>query len=194
MHKKTSPDRRIQRTRQLLLNSLIELILEKGYETITVQDIIDRANVGRSTFYSHFQDKEDLLLSGFENFRTQFEEFLMAQSFTDESPWILSLSIFQHAQNQRQLYKALAGKQGGNVTLAHIQKYLFALMQTHFRQQLWRSKVVFPADILAQYVSSSIISLLTWWLDNDSPYSAEQINVFFRQLVQPGVESFLGIT
>jgi AcrR family transcriptional regulator len=65
--------RDVQRTRRLLLNSLIDLILERGYETITVQDIIDRANVGRSTFYAHFQDKEDLLFSGFENFRTQYQ-------------------------------------------------------------------------------------------------------------------------
>src|SRR5690242_13310 len=70
MKQQKAPDRRIQRTRQLLLDSLIQLILEKGYESITVQDIIDRANVGRSTFYSHFQDKEDLLLSGFESMRT----------------------------------------------------------------------------------------------------------------------------
>ena len=59
-------DRRVQRTRTLLTRALMELIVEKGYQAITVQDIIDRANLGRSTFYAHFLDKEDLLMSGLE--------------------------------------------------------------------------------------------------------------------------------
>jgi AcrR family transcriptional regulator len=66
-------DRRIQRTRRLLQDALVGLILEKGYEAITVQDILDRANVGRSTFYEHFYDKDDLLLSSFEFLRDDFE-------------------------------------------------------------------------------------------------------------------------
>ena len=57
-------DRRVQRTRQLLNRALMELIVEKGYDSVTVQDIIDRANLGRSTFYAHYQDKDDLLFSG----------------------------------------------------------------------------------------------------------------------------------
>jgi len=66
MMKTERVDRRVQRTRQLLNEALMSLIVEKGYEAITVQDIIDRANLGRSTFYAHYQDKEDLLLSGME--------------------------------------------------------------------------------------------------------------------------------
>jgi AcrR family transcriptional regulator len=104
-------DRRIQRTRQLLQDALLALILEKGFEAVTVQDVIDRANVGRSTFYAHFQDKEDLLLSGFEHLRTEFEKYLLSESGTRDSPWALSFSMLQHAQSQRQLYKAFASKE-----------------------------------------------------------------------------------
>jgi AcrR family transcriptional regulator len=68
-NKKKPIDRRVERTRRSLLNALNELILEKGYEKVTVQDVIDRANVGRSTFYAHFEDKDQLLLSGFEPIR-----------------------------------------------------------------------------------------------------------------------------
>ena len=60
-------DRRVQRTRDVLHQALISLMIEKGYEVITVQDIIDRANVGRSTFYAHYVGKQDLLLSGLKN-------------------------------------------------------------------------------------------------------------------------------
>ena len=76
--KKIQMDRRIQRTRQLLHEALIELIQEKGYEAVTVQDILDRANLGRSTFYLHYRDKEELLLSGFERLRDEFEAHQLA--------------------------------------------------------------------------------------------------------------------
>lgn len=190
MSKKTE-DRRIQRTRQGLQDALLALILEKGFDAVTVQDVIDHANVGRSTFYSHFQDKEDLLLSGFEHLRTEFERFFMEQAVTDESPWALSLSMFQHAESRRDIYKALAGKQGGNIALAHIQKYLYAYLLEHLKEQLPKRKKTISPEVLTHYIASSFISMLTWWLNNDSSYSAAQMNDYFRQLVQPGVDAIM---
>lgn len=194
MPEKTT-DRRIQRTRQLLQDALLALILEKGFDAVTVQDIIDRANVGRSTFYAHFQDKDALLLSGFEHLLAEFEKHLMSDEMMNNSPWGLSLTMLQHAQGQRQLYKALAGKQGGNLALSHIQKYLYtylyAHLDAHMKQVLSKRKKSIPPEILAHYLSSSFISLLTWWLDNDSAYSAEQMNEYYRQLVQPGVDELM---
>ncbi|MBP7686849.1 MAG: TetR/AcrR family transcriptional regulator [Thermoflexales bacterium] len=182
-------DRRIQRTRQLLQDALLALILEKGFEAVTVQDVIDRANVGRSTFYAHFQDKEDLLLSGFEHLRAEFEKYLLSGSVTSDSPWALSLSMLQHAQSQRQLYKAFASKQGGNIALTHIQKYLTAVLYDHLKQQLSTRKKSLPPEIVTHYLASSFISLLTWWLDTDSTYTAEQMNEYYRRLVQPGIDA-----
>ena len=184
-------DRRIERTRQLLQEALIAVILEKGFEATTVQDVIDRANVGRSTFYAHFQDKEDLLLSGFEHLWAEFEKHLTAASANNEGPWGLSLSMFQHAESQRRLYKAMAGKQGGNIALMYIQKYLSAYLAEHLKEQLKKHKKGFPPEILSYHITSSFISLLTWWLDTDSTYSAEQMNDFYRQLVEPGVNTIM---
>ncbi len=193
MNKKTPPDRRIQRTRQLLLNSLIELILEKGYETIIVQDIIDRANVGRSTFYSHFQDKEDLLLSGSENLRDVFEDF-HAQSSSEKSNWDFSLALFQHAEEQRQAFKALLGKQAGNVVLNHIQKTLTAFLKEHFQTIFPKKKQPVPLDVFVQYFVSTFLGLLTWWLDNDISYPAEEMNEYYRKLTEPTIQMLLGGT
>ncbi len=187
------PDRRIQRTRQLLQDALIAVILEKGFDAVTVQDVIDRANVGRSTFYAHFQDKEDLLLSGFEHLREEFEKHLLSASVASGNPWDLSLSMFQHAEGQRPLYKALAGKQGGNIALTHIQKYLSVVLLSHMKKQLGKRKQSPPPEIVAHYISSSYIALLSWWLDNDSPYSAEQMDAFYRQLAEPGVNAIMGM-
>jgi AcrR family transcriptional regulator len=186
-------DRRIQRTRGLLQEALVELILEKGYEAITIQDILDRANVGRSTFYEHFYDKDDLLLSGFEHLRDDFEQYLAGQAISGESPWQLSLSMFRHAEEHRPLYQAMAGKQGGNMAVGHIQKYLTHYLYDHLKTLLLQRNKNMPADILTQYIVSAFTGLLTWWLDNKPVYTAEQMNAFFRQLVEPGVGAVLSL-
>lgn len=193
MESKKIVDRRIQRTRQLLQEALLALILEKGYDAVTVQDIIDRANVGRSTFYAHFRDQEDLFLSGFESMRAQFEQYLTSQAADDGGPWNLNLLMFQHAQSQHRLYKALAGKQGGKIMLAHIYQYLTPLVREHLQAQLRGGKQgPVPPDVLAHFLVSSLIALLTWWLDNDLPYPAERMNEMYRQLTEPGVMIVMG--
>jgi AcrR family transcriptional regulator len=177
MSKKVKPeDRRIQRTRQLLQNALSELILEKGYEKVTVQDVIDRANVGRSTFYAHFESLDQLLLSGFEPLRNQFEDFLSGAEFDHESPWALSLTMFQQVQKQK----------GGYITLTHIQKFLYGYLLDHLKLSLPKRNKNIPPELLAHYVASSFIALMTWWIDNDYPYPAEKMSELFRQLVEPG--------
>lgn len=187
MQKKTE-DRRIQRTRQLLQDALVALILEKGFDAVTVQDIIDRANVGRSTFYAHFQDKDDLFLSGFEHLRGEFEQHLSGRPVTPDSPWTMSLVLFQHAQNYQRVYQALVGRQGGNIVLTHIHKYLVAVLQEHFKMDMpERVRVQVPPEILAHYLVSSLMALLTWWLDHDLPYPPERMNEMYRLLVEPGI-------
>ncbi len=185
-------DRRIQRTRRLLQNALLELILEKGYDAITVQDIIDRADMGRSTFYAHFEDKENLLLSEFEDMREQFDRHLTNQPIPEESPWGLTLLMFQHAQSQHRLYKALIGKQGGNTMISHINTYLSSLILEHLKLHLSKKKQkVIPLEILAHYLVSSFMALMIWWLDHDMPYPPEQMNNMFEQLMRFGVESII---
>lgn len=182
MAKKTI-DRRVERTRQSLQNALSELILEKGYEKVTVQNVIDRANVGRSTFYAHFEDKEQLLLSGFEPLRAEFEDFLSGRDFDHETPWALSLAMFQQAQKQR----------GAYITVTHVQKHLYGFLLDHLKQSLPKRNKNIPPELLAHYVASSFIALLTWWIDNDYSRSAEQMNGYFRQLVEPGTMAFMQV-
>jgi AcrR family transcriptional regulator len=190
---KRMEDRRIQRTRKLLQDALLSLILEKGYDAVTIQDVLDRANVGRSTFYAHFQDKESLFLSEFEALRALFEDHLSGQSMAEADTWQLSLEMFRHAQSQHELYSALAGKQGGSIVLAHLQKYLNLLLVAHLKPHLASQKdPTVPLEILAHYLVSSFLSLLVWWLDHEMPYSAERMNEMFRQLTQPGVEKIIG--
>jgi AcrR family transcriptional regulator len=180
MPKKTI-DRRVQRTRQLLQNALSELILDKGYEKVTVQDVIDRANVGRSTFYAHFESLDQLLLSGFEPLRAQFEDFLSGAEFDHESPWALSLTMFQQVQKQ----------QGGYITLTHIQKFLYGYLLDHLKMGMPKRNKNVPPELLAHYVASSFIALMTWWIDNEYSLSAEKMNEIYRQLVEPGTMAIM---
>src|SRR5438034_11484824 len=93
-------DRRIDRTQQLLRSALLSLIQEKGFEALSVQDIIDRANVGRATFYAHFDNKEDLLASGIEGLRASLKERqrqALAQVPSDERLFAFSHELFVHA-------------------------------------------------------------------------------------------------
>ena len=193
MNKQGTPDRRIQRTRQLLLDSLIKLILEKGYEPITVQDILDRANVGRSTFYSHFQDKEDLLLSGFENLRDMFEGFI-TQSSPETSGWNFSLALFKHAEENRPTFKALFGKRAGTIILSHLEKAMSAVLKEHFQNAFRKRKQLVPMDIFVEYMVSVFLGLLTWWLDNDISQPAEEMNEYYRKLTEPTIQAMLAST
>lgn len=196
---KKALDRRVQRTRQLLQDAIVALIQEKGYEAVTVQDIIDRANLGRATFYAHFHDKQDLLLSGFENVRAAFEhqqqELPAKQGQPSPTPWDLSQVWFQHAQSSRNLYKALVGKPGGDLVAVQLHQYLSALLREHLGLPATPTKgnlsQTEPAEMVIYWTISSLLALTTWWLDHDLPYTAEQINQLFRQLTQPGFETLL---
>src|SRR5438093_4059248 len=112
-------DRRIQRTREVLHQALISLMIEKGYEVITVQDIIDRANVGRSTFYAHYVGKQDLLLSGLKNLSKHLlahqRAALAAKGNFRERGFGFSLPLFEHVDSKRNLYHAIVGRQSGTV-------------------------------------------------------------------------------
>jgi len=187
---KEMQDRRIQRTRKVLQDALVELILEKGFDKVTVQDVIKRANVGRSTFYSHYKDTEDLFLSGFENLWSLFEHHLTGQMVEKANIWDLSLIVFQHAQSYTGVYKALVGKQGGNLMSAHMHKYLSALMREALKGQWAKNKKV-PLDIVAYHLASSLLSLLTWWVDHDLPHPPQRMNEIYQQLTQPAIAALM---
>src|SRR6266550_3459672 len=105
------PDRRVARSRRALKEGLTDLILERGYEAVTVQDVIDRADVGRSTFYAHFLDKDDLLMAILADLEMPAPDHT---AWTPDDPafgW--TLELFRHFGSGRRLFKAVAGSQSG---------------------------------------------------------------------------------
>jgi AcrR family transcriptional regulator len=185
-------DRRVRRTRELVSNALIALMQEKRYERVTVQDIIDRADVGRSTFYAHFDDKEDLLLSVFEELRLEFETYerrLGGGDAGEAGPWP-TLAVFEHAARYRVVYRAMLGRRGADVVKRHLHRLLSELMRDHFRARAsGRTRV--PLDVIVELAVSGLLGLLVWWLESDATYSSEDMLDMYGQLTEPGIRAAL---
>lgn len=184
-------DRRVKRTRKTLQDALIALILEKGYEAITVQDVIERADVGRSTFYAHFVDKDALLLSQFEHLQADFERHLVEHAADDANTDLLDFSgvMFRHAQRYRRVYQAVVGRQSGQLMQRHLEKTLTAGVNKRVKR-LWvgGQRQAIPPDILTHHLVSAMMSLLIWWLDHDLPHPPERMDQIYRQLMRGGID------
>jgi AcrR family transcriptional regulator len=187
--KPPATDRRVRRTRALLHRSLIELILEKGYSKITVQDILDRADVGRSTFYAHFRSKDDLLVNGWEDARASFAERIRSSS---EQAELLEpmLVFFQHIDGNRQLYRAMVGRQGSELVDRAIRKLLSEMVEEHLRSRVSECDEQ-HLEVAVRFVVGGLVGLVTWWLDTEAPFTAEEIHASFQRLATHGVERYL---
>ena len=190
-----APDRRVPRTRKLLQDALMALILEKGYEAVTVQDIIDRANVGGSTFYAHFLDKQTLLLSGLEQLRVFLAQQQATAAASDAPRLSFSLALFEHACGYRPVYRALIGTQSGAVVRKHIHQMLADLVRDELAALAPRDAVApITREVVVQYTVSAFMGLLSWWADHDPPDTPARMDAIFQQLTMPGVLAGLGPT
>jgi AcrR family transcriptional regulator len=178
-------DRRVRRTRHALRHALLELILEKGYDRVTVEEIIERADVGRSTFYAHFRDKEDLFLSSFEE---EIREAFSANATEAEpgSPEVSpSLLIFRHAAAHADLYRALVKRRGGwPLVRRHLEQVLTDLYEARLGAASADSGV--PTRAAATFLANGLLGILAWWLDADLPVDAEELDAHFRTLSAAG--------
>ncbi len=183
------PDRRIARTQELLRRSLLCLIQEKGFESISVQEIIDRANVGRATFYAHFDNKEHLLLSGFEELRSQLKscQSKPGNMRGDMQDRVLAFShaLFEHVDEYRKIFRAMVGKESGAMVQRTLQKLLLDLIREEVELSPSRKETAIPSEALAQFIAGGLFGLLLWWLNARSPIPVENMNRLFRQLALP---------
>lgn len=190
---KNTKDRRVQKTRKLLQDALIKLIEEKGYESVTVQQIIDEANVGRSTFYSHYEYKDRLLLSCFENIKEVFEDLNKQLPKSDkntahENNADPMLSLFQFAEANHRFFKALLGEPGRGAFNKNFYDYLFTIIYSHLKLMLRNKRDSLQSEIIAHYIVNAFIGTLIWWLDKDMPLTTDEIATFFKQLAWHGLK------
>ena len=184
-------DRRVDRTIGLLRTALIELMLEKHYDSITVQNIIDRANVGRSTFYTHFRDKEDLLVGDWEKLLGFLAAHInITQAGADR---IFPMREFMlHLKDFHAFYRALV-KSGKADRLMNLGiEFLAARIEEKLTSMGDNPKTLVPSAITANFIALQTFGTLKWWLDRNMPYSPEEMDRIFNDLVRPGVENALG--
>ena len=172
-------DRRIQRTKKLLWDSLISLILMKGYDQITIQDIIDEANIGRSTFYSHYENKEQLLFSG----QPHLTEMLFQQG--EEGTRVSFTTVFRHAWDNKDVAKALFGKQSGHILLNHIHDVVSLKLKDVFESIGTQKKDTSPKkeQFLIEATAAALVSLLSNWIENDMKIPIEEMDAMSKEIL-----------
>ncbi len=189
-------DRRSLRSQQLLHRALMALMLEKRYDKITVQEIIDRAAVGRSTFYAHYRDKEELLISNFEQMLETFSGHWLAPAAgqADGPPEPMSVAgLFRHAQEFHELYKALVWGRGIDLIYQQAQNYLCRRVEQMLRTMIpVAHQPTMPLPLLANHIATTLGALLRWWLEAEMPYTPEEMDSYFHQLVRPVLQEVLG--
>jgi AcrR family transcriptional regulator len=188
---------RIQRTRQALHKALITLILERGYEAVTIKEVVARANVGRSTFYAHYPSKEDLLTAELETLRATLaaeqRAALARQGGVSERGLGFSRALFEHVQDYRDVYRALVGERGASIMIARMRALFTQLVRKELSELVpppARGDV--PRSALVQFVVGSLMSILTWWLDGRSDLKPAQADAIFRRLTVPAIEASAG--
>jgi len=180
-------DRRVQKTQSLLRGALVSLIADKPYDSIVVKEILDRANVGRSTFYMHFQDKDDLLVSGIFEMLGPVPTQPAPGKGHDRFLWF-SLPVFEHHYRHAHAWGDRIGTRGRAILHEHLRRVLAKVIASAMKEELRGARKPsrqIPADLLSDYVASTFVLVLNWWLDKRMPFTPKEINDVFQRLISP---------
>ncbi len=191
-----STDRRVQKTQDLLHGALASLIHEKSYDAIVVKEILARANVGRSTFYTHFRDKDELLDSGIRAMLHATTATTTSMRSTGLADRMLrfSLPLFEHIERHRGASDSRVDAQGQAVVHEHVQRVLVELIADDLRQagqHHEESGHHMPCDLLAQHVASTFLLVLNWWAESGEPLPSRKVNDLYRALILPTLTEVL---
>ena len=183
-------DRRTRRTRQLLRDALLGLLKEKRYEDISVQDIIERADVARSTFYVHYMDKDDLIVGKWGVFASNLGHQAVLKIHEEKtSESIFPTRIwFQHIQSQNHILKLIAKDSAIDLAMKTLHGILREDAQNKIVKHLPANDLI-PDSLVVEYVANALMTLIKWWVKQDMSYSPQQMDEIFQRLVMPGVLS-----
>ena len=189
-------DRRYLRTEQLLIEAMLDLIRQKPFLAITVDDIVSRAGVARKTLYAHHPNKRELLWI---SLLKKFEELQAAGSPIDPHTLLvdgkpLSYPVFKHVSEYQLFYKSILGEQGDEALSLKIGDYL--AQQSFLKHQPLREiapHMTVPPQLIASTLSGALLGAIRWWLHTDLQDRPEQMAYRFSQLIAPGVLQSMGI-
>jgi AcrR family transcriptional regulator len=185
-------DRRSLRTRQLLMRAMVELMRRKRYHSITVREITDQADVGRSTFYAHFTDKDDLLVDGVHRLLVSLDVDA-AESTRPGKTWLYpTLALLHHLGAQADLYRILAKDRGLTLFLTALQDEIAATLTTRLTTRLDPTgPPSIPPPLLAAMVTSMFITAVRAWIEGGLTTPAETVDRMFRTAATAAIDAGL---
>jgi AcrR family transcriptional regulator len=200
-------DRRVSRTRRNLQDALFALILEKGYDSVTVEEITNRADLGRTTFYLHYHDKEDLLMQAVRSLVDGLMERLAqypleslklrSQTATGELLLPIISLAFQHVEQNADLYRVVLRGEGTYAAVRRVRQILSQAIADLIQHFVTRNHVVLnpqvPLDVFLNSLAGAWIGLITWWLEEDLPYPPEQMAIMYQRMFMRSTREVLGL-
>lgn len=176
--------RRKQRTRNALKKAAAELLMRKGYESLTIQDITDQLDLARATFYVHFNDKDDILWSLLQDHFSQLNETLQAElplQTLNRHQQKLRL-IFDYAAKERELLAVMLSDRGHITLTRRFTRYIATIIKADIEKGLTPHQAEVPIDFKANYLAGALLQVLTWWLENDNNLSPRTLaDLFYKQ-------------
>lgn len=178
-------DRRQQKTRASIFSAFSNLLQTKRYEHITVQEIIDEADIGRSTFYAHFETKDELLRSMCTDiFHHVFTEELPQEADHDYSAGSKSLElklghILYHLKEHRRDLKGILSSESGALFMRYFKEYLQDLFGRYMTD--FQAKV--PPDYLLNHLVGSFAETVKWWITGKMEYTPEEVAGFYMAVI-----------
>lgn len=183
-------DRRQLKTRGAIFHAFSELLSEKSYSKITVQDIINQANIGRSTFYSHFETKDDLL----KEMCTELFEHIFSEDKTSEITHDFSLSndpismithILYHLRDNKKNIIGILNCESSDMFLRFFKEYLNEFITKHLIHEDSRKNSEVPDDFLINHISGSFVEMVYWWIKNKMKQTPEELARYFTSVIYP---------
>ena len=184
-------DRRTRRTRHLLRSALLALLKEKRYEEISVQDIVVRADVARSTFYMHYLDKDDLLTGRQGIFAENLGHQLQAHAGENGASVFSSRAWFYHIQAQAPILKVIARDSAMNLAMKTLRNIIHRSIEDGMHAHADKDPASVPLPVIVDYLTDTLMTLIQWWVKEGMRHTPEQMDEMFQQLVVPGVSSVL---
>jgi AcrR family transcriptional regulator len=183
-------DRRVRKTKASLHDALIGLAREKPYPSIAVKEILHRANVGRSTFYMHFRDKDDLLESGIQEILGSIQHRPCTGNALDRLV-AFSLPLLQHIDEHRRAAGPKMKREGRVIMHEHMRHVLTALIADELaRTSPAGPNTQIPADLIARHVASTFVLVLNWWVESAPALTPQDVHTYFCDLVGPALARF----
>jgi AcrR family transcriptional regulator len=190
-------DRRIGRTRQLLQKALLDLIAERSYDAVTIQEIVDRANVARTTFYVHYKSKDDLLMDCHEAIVGQFQSGLLYPMsrealLSPEVPHGMAATYYHLEEVRGQIYPMFQGKDG-QIILRRIRDWSAEQIEANLREVFDEKDCKLSLELLATYLAGAQLNLMHWWLEKRQSQSPTDLAQALHLLRRAAIRDAFGL-